>query len=318
MPLWYLGQLLRSPGSQWLVMRYNLGLFTVLLIFLWVLLRNRLDRKLVRTFLLLLVSASLFGFATQDFLGEMFTAVLVGLGALMVFTGPRILGWLALAIGAANTPATALGLGLTVVDRVLKRRRLWFVGALVVFLTAVYFDLHFRGYGITHNPYANNSNGGVHTVMPYSGGVGFSYPVFFGLISILLSFGKGLFFFAPGLLIPARRVTRSEFGCVFRLSLVAGVPGRDGDDLRGLVGLVRRIYMGTQVFPARVPTSVAGPGNQAQIPSDAPPGSSGRLRGSGFVVLGRIQRDCLGGLRSGPLYGQQLRTRTSVLVRPRI
>jgi hypothetical protein len=141
----------------------------------------------------------------------------------MVFTGPRILGWLALAIGAANTPATALGLGLTVVDRVLKRRRLWFVGALVVFLTAVYFDLHFRGYGITHNPYANNSNGGVHTVMPYSGGVGFSYPVFFGLISILLSFGKGLFFFAPGLLIPARRTLQglsSAVSSAYRLWLV--------------------------------------------------------------------------------------------------
>src|SRR5262249_1260204 len=30
----------------------------------------------------------------------------------------------------------------------------------------------------------------------------FSYPFFFGLLSILLSFGKGLIFFAPGLLLP--------------------------------------------------------------------------------------------------------------------
>jgi hypothetical protein len=41
--------------------------------------------------------------------------------------------------------------------------------------------------------------------MPYSGLLGFSYPFFFGLLSLLFSFGKGIIFFAPGLLLPARR-----------------------------------------------------------------------------------------------------------------
>jgi hypothetical protein len=40
--------------------------------------------------------------------------------------------------------------------------------------------------------------------MPFSGLPGFSYPLFFGLLSILLSFGKGLLFFSPGLLVPIR------------------------------------------------------------------------------------------------------------------
>ncbi|HLZ59448.1 MAG TPA: hypothetical protein VKR06_21085 [Ktedonosporobacter sp.] len=52
--------------------------------------------------------------------------------------------------------------------------------------------------------YANDA--GYHTVMPYSGQPGFSYPFFLGLLSILFSFGKGLIFFVPGLLLPVRSV----------------------------------------------------------------------------------------------------------------
>jgi hypothetical protein len=44
---------------------------------------------------------------------------------------------------------------------------------------------------------------GFKTVMPYSGKPEFSYPMFFGLLAIFLSFGKGLVFFAPGLFVPA-------------------------------------------------------------------------------------------------------------------
>jgi hypothetical protein len=49
------------------------------------------------------------------------------------------------------------------------------------------------------------NNGFFRTVMPYSGGPGFNYPIFFGVLSVLVSFGKGLLFFAPGLLLRIRR-----------------------------------------------------------------------------------------------------------------
>ena len=45
--------------------------------------------------------------------------------------------------------------------------------------------------------------------MPYSGRQGFSYPFFLGLISILFSFGKGLIWFSPGLLLPVRRALKT-------------------------------------------------------------------------------------------------------------
>ena len=46
---------------------------------------------------------------------------------------------------------------------------------------------------------------GFKTVMPYSGLPGFSYPFLFGLISILFSFGKGLVWYFPGLLLGVRK-----------------------------------------------------------------------------------------------------------------
>lgn len=43
------------------------------------------------------------------------------------------------------------------------------------------------------------------TILPYSGQPEFSYPFFFGVLSILLSFGKGLLFYSPGLLLSLPR-----------------------------------------------------------------------------------------------------------------
>ena len=40
---------------------------------------------------------------------------------------------------------------------------------------------------------------GFRTALPYSGQPGFSYPFFFGVLSVLFAFGRGLVFFAPGL-----------------------------------------------------------------------------------------------------------------------
>src|SRR6185436_5776493 len=45
---------------------------------------------------------------------------------------------------------------------------------------------------------------GFRTVLPFSGRSGFSYPFALGVLSMLLSFGKGILFFAPGLLLVAQ------------------------------------------------------------------------------------------------------------------
>jgi hypothetical protein len=42
---------------------------------------------------------------------------------------------------------------------------------------------------------------GYQTVLPYSGKAGYSYPFVLGVLSILFSFGKGILFYCPGLLL---------------------------------------------------------------------------------------------------------------------
>jgi hypothetical protein len=54
-------------------------------------------------------------------------------------------------------------------------------------------------YGALWNvAYLSEIERGFATVLPYSGRPGFSYPLFFGILSVLFSFGKGLVFYIPG------------------------------------------------------------------------------------------------------------------------
>ena len=203
-PLWYLGRLAHAP-QPW-VMRYNVVLFGLMVAVIWTMLRARVDGALLRMFLLILVAESMFGVATQDFLGEMFTACLVGAGVLCAVTLSEGVGWMAVALGVANTPATVLALGLVALKRAFDRRRLRFLAIPVVALALILADSWFRGYPLATSQYFSAAERGAKTIMPYSGLPGFSYPLFLGVLAILLSFGKGLFFFAPGLLLPARRL----------------------------------------------------------------------------------------------------------------
>jgi hypothetical protein len=165
----------------------------------------------------------MFGVATQDFLGEMFTAVLVGVGLLWAVTRGSAGGWVAAAVGVANTPATVPALALVVLKRAFDRRRLRYLVVPVVAVLLILVDGVFRGYPFLSSGYLSRDQHGVRTVLPDSGLSLFNYPLFFGVLSILFSFGKGIFFFAPGLLLPARRLLNrihSPLATVFVLWLV--------------------------------------------------------------------------------------------------
>jgi hypothetical protein len=82
-------------------------------------------------------------------------------------------------------------------------KRLRYVLVIVAACAFILIESYVRRGSLTGSGYDNDH--GVKTIMPYSGLPGFSYPFFFGLLSILFSFGKGLFFFAPGLLLPIRK-----------------------------------------------------------------------------------------------------------------
>ncbi len=204
-PLWWLGELVATPatGIGW----FNTLVFGLGLLGLYLLLRRHVEGRLLRAFLLLLTLASMVPYHLTQFYAEVFTAVLaaVGLSAigLSARAGGRLAGWGLVALGAANTPATIAGLVVVVGQRMWARRRLRYALAIVAALALVASaDLLQRG-SLTNTGYQNDTGG--HTLAPFAGIPGFSYPILLGLLSILLSFGKGLLFFTPGLFLPMRR-----------------------------------------------------------------------------------------------------------------
>ncbi len=211
LPLWFLGGVVSEP--QFWVTRYNLILFLLALFVLWRILRHRLDAAVVRHFLLLLMAASMFPGHLQHFYGEVFTALLVGVGILGAVITGGILPWVAIVIGVANTPAALGGLALAAIGRTFERRRLRFLLAIVVALLLIAGETWPRRGELLVSDYSGDH--GFETVLPYSGLPGFSYPFFFGVLSILLSFGKGIFFFAPGLLLPVRAKLRAAAPAVW-------------------------------------------------------------------------------------------------------
>lgn len=223
-PLWLLDRVTDGGNPIW-VARYNWLLLVVGISTLALLLRRHVDGKLLRTFLLLLVYASMFGDHTRWFYGEVFTALTIGVGIVaIVLSGKRgaLAGWTAAILGAVNTPAAMIGFGLVALGRVLALHRLRFVIAPLVAGSFILGESWlFRG-----SPFANpyDGNAGVRTLMPYSGLPGFSYPAFFGLLAIFLSFGKGLIFFAPGMFLPIksrlRDLVRSEHAKLYAVHVL--------------------------------------------------------------------------------------------------
>jgi hypothetical protein len=157
--------------------------------------------------------------ATLDFYGELFSAVAVATGLLIVTLRGSPLGWVPVVLGVANMPASGAGLVLVAGWRLWKHRR--FDGLVALALAAALImaeNTIVRGSPLDGGYLRDR---GVITVMPYSGMPGFSYPFIFGLFSLLFSFGKGLLFFAPALLLVARaRRDRPPLAPFFDLSIV--------------------------------------------------------------------------------------------------
>ena len=202
LPLWFLGSLVKSPA--WWIARYNALLFAGGVLATWLLLKDRVDRELVRTFLVLLVAASMFPGHVVAFFGfEVFTAVLVGVGGIAVTTGRPKLGWPLLVLGVASSPAAIVGLGFAAAVAVWRTKRLRYLLAPAAAVVVILADSWVRN-GDVFPSYVGTDRG-PRNVLPYSGLPGFSYPFAFGVLSILFSFGKGLIFFAPGMFLPVRR-----------------------------------------------------------------------------------------------------------------
>lgn len=172
---------------------YNVALLTLALVFTW---RELRDARV----LLLLVFASMFPNHVQVFYGEPFTALAVTAGVLLLSRDRTLPGWTFVVLGAVNTPASVVGVAGIALLEARRTKKLAFLAApFAVLAFASLENLVMRGHPL-RTGYQGDT--GFKTVMPYSGLPEFSYPMFFGLLAIFLSFGKGLLFFAPGLFVP--------------------------------------------------------------------------------------------------------------------
>lgn len=195
LPLYLLDVLFKTP-THWFTERYNLLLFTVCVVVLARLWRNEADRAQVRAFALLLIAASMLPFHTILFYGEMFTAVTVAIGLALL---PRTRwGWVLVALGCANSPACVVPMGLVALWLAWRDRRL--LPLLAVGATAGFVlleNLVRRGDALASD-YVGSGTGAAG-VLPFTGKPGFSYPLLFGLLALLFSFGRGIAWFVPGL-----------------------------------------------------------------------------------------------------------------------
>jgi hypothetical protein len=198
-PFYVLGRLYASP--DWWLGRFTSMLLALALIVTYRLTRHE-DAPIVRRFFLLILAASMFPHYVRGYGAEAVTALLVGVGFLAVQYGHALAGWTAVVIGVANTPASSVGLALASGMYAWRTRRLRQLAPVLAVAVVILLESWVR----RGDPFVTGYEGnrGAETVLPYSGIPGFSYPFFFGVLSILFSFGKGLVFFAPGLLLWTR------------------------------------------------------------------------------------------------------------------
>lgn len=169
-PLWLIGRVLGDPAA--LLAYYNAMLFCAGLGAMTLLLRRHMDTTLLRRFLLLLIAGSIVAASVNDFYGETFTLLGVGVGPLAATIGSRrtaIAGWVAVVLGAVNTPASLVGLAVVTSTEAVWRRRLRVLAVLLAAAGLVALEIWLR-----HGGYVGSR--GARTIMPYSGRPGFSYP----------------------------------------------------------------------------------------------------------------------------------------------
>ncbi len=189
-PLWELDKLSNTP--EFWTLQFNFFIFSGSLFVIYWLLKDRIDRSLIRKFLLILIAASMFAYHLLEFYGEVFTVLCVSIGILAAITRRSTFGWFAVILGVVNTPASILALGLVILKQMLGSKRLRYI---LVFLAAT--GLIFAESWLRRGSPFKSGYEADHT--------GFNNPFFFGLIAILFSFGKGIFYFAPGLILPIKK-----------------------------------------------------------------------------------------------------------------
>ena len=196
-PFYLLGNWLGSP--EVLIHRFNLIVFVAMLILLYVKLRKTQDRSLLLDWFLIMACCSMFPHHLRGFFPEMLTTACAVLGLALIVCGSARSGIFLLACAGINTPAWIVPITFVSLLLAYDEKKLLYLVTPLISLVAVMFESWLR----RGHPLSSGYEGdhGFQTVLPYSGRAGFSYPLILGVLAILFSFGKGLIFFVPGLVL---------------------------------------------------------------------------------------------------------------------
>ena len=132
-----------------------------------------------------------------DYYGEVFSAMFLALGMIGLAKKDRI-AWACMILAVLNTPALLVPFLFIVGCYTWTSKQLRYLTLVFICLLLIFLESRIRmgSYTAVFQTYLARDSG-QKTLLPYSGIRGFSYPFHLGILSILLSFGKGLIFSAP-------------------------------------------------------------------------------------------------------------------------
>jgi hypothetical protein len=184
-PVLELGRL--TQDQAWWAARVNVIFLALGVVVAYLLLRRRYDPRLFRLTVLVLLGASFFTNRLRDWSVETFTSTLVAIGIICLASNRHVLaGWAAIVIGVVNTPAAIIGLGLLACWHAVRTRQLRHLAAVPAAAALIMLEAWIRRGGPFVTGYGKQ---------------GFTVSFVVGIVSILFSFGRGLIFFMPGLLL---------------------------------------------------------------------------------------------------------------------
>jgi hypothetical protein len=193
-PVLMLGDLVKS--QSWWAVHFNVIVVAVGVLVAYFQLRKRLDARLFRLIVLVLLFASFLTNRLRDYNAETLTSTLVTLGIICLVTRRHVFaGWTAIVIGVVNTPAAIVALALMSVVHTVRTRKLRHLAPVAAAAGLIMLEAWIRRGGPFVTGYGRQS---------------FSYTFLLGLAAVLFSFGRGLLFFTPGLVLWLDRRRRRQ------------------------------------------------------------------------------------------------------------
>lgn len=198
-PLLLLGHIFKD--GYWWVSRFNAFVALWMIYALWREAREWKDWGAdgARVLVLLLLGATMLPKHVTDYYAEVFSAC-AAVAAVLFFQRQRSwLAILALSLSVWNVVATIFGGAFLLAFFSFRSKKLRYLLALPL-LPLGFLVENYLKYGDFYPTAYMAMQNGPKTMLPYAMGPGFSYPLFFGLLNVFFSFGRGLIFFTPGLL----------------------------------------------------------------------------------------------------------------------